>query len=127
MAEATPPKPRIVKRLEAQRERHRQRHLIVRVLYIVVGFTVLFGGLAMLVTPGPAFLVIPIGLALLSMEFAWAERLLDRALEKGEIAKRKAAQASRTQRWLGIIAFALGLAAYLVWGIWDDIPLIPDP
>lgn len=124
---ADPPKPRIVERLETQRERHRQRHLIVRVLYIVVGFTVLLGGLAMLVTPGPAFIVIPVGLALLSMEFAWAERLLDRALEHGEIAKRKAARASRTQRWLGIIACVLGVAAYLAWGLWDDIPLIPDP
>ena len=44
----------------------------------------------MLVTPGPAFVVIPIGLALLSLEFAWAEGLLERALEKGEQAKRKA-------------------------------------
>ena len=71
-----PPKPRIVQRLEAQRERHRQRPLVVRVLYILVGFTLLLGGVGMLVLPGPAFLVIPVGLALLSLEFAWAENLL---------------------------------------------------
>jgi len=75
-----PPKPRIVERLAAQRARHRQRPLIARALYIAVGFTVLLGGVAMLLLPGPAFLVIPIGLAVLSLEFAWAEKLLDRAL-----------------------------------------------
>ncbi len=119
------PKPRIVERLEAQRERHRQRHLIVRVLYIVVGFTLLLGGIGMLVLPGPAFLVIPVGLAILSLEFVWAEGLLDRALEKGEIAKRKAAQTTRTQRMLTAIAVALGAAAFGAWAYYDDIPLLP--
>ena len=64
---------------------------MIRALYIVVGFTILLLGLVMLITPGPAFVVIPFGLALLSLEFAWAERLLDKALEKGEQAKAKAA------------------------------------
>lgn len=118
-------KPRIVARLEAQRERHRQRHLVVRVLYIVVGFTLLLGGIGMLVLPGPAFLVIPVGLAILSLEFVWAEGLLDRALEKGEIAKRKAAQTTRTQRMLTAIAVALGATAFGAWAYYEDIPLLP--
>ena len=33
----------------------------------------------MLVLPGPAFIVIPAGLAILALEFAWARRLLQRA------------------------------------------------
>ena len=119
------PKPRIVQRLEAQRDRHRQRHVAVRGLYIVVGFTLLLGGLGMLVLPGPAFLVIPIGLAILSLEFAWAEGLLDRALEKGEIAKRKAAATTRTQRILTVIASVLAVAALVAWAILADIPLLP--
>ena len=119
------PKPRIVQRLEAQRERHRQRHVAVRVLYIVVGFTLLLGGLGMLVLPGPAFLVIPIGLAILSLEFAWAEGLLDRALEKGEIAKKKAAETTRTQRILTVIASVLAVAALVAWALLGDVPLLP--
>jgi uncharacterized protein (TIGR02611 family) len=125
VATADPSKPRLVKRLEQQRERHRQRHIVVRVLYIAVGFTVLFGGLAMLVTPGPAFVVIPIGLALLSLEFAWAESLLDRAIEQGEVAKRKAAGTTRTQRILSAVAVALGCAALIAWASFGDIPLLP--
>ena len=118
-------KPKIVRRLEQQRTRHRQRHVVVRVLYIVVGFTLLLGGLGMLVLPGPAFVVIPIGLAILSLEFAWAEGLLDRALEQGEIARQKAAATTRTQRIFTAIACALAAAALLAWALLGDIPLLP--
>ncbi|MGH8536614.1 MAG: PGPGW domain-containing protein [Gammaproteobacteria bacterium] len=42
----------------------------------VVGATVVLLGIAMIVLPGPAFIVIPIGLAILGIEFAWARRWL---------------------------------------------------
>ncbi len=48
----------------------------VRIVRIVVGFTVLIIGLLLLVTPGPAIIVIPIGLAILAGEFVWARRLV---------------------------------------------------
>jgi uncharacterized protein (TIGR02611 family) len=50
-----------------------------RVVVAVVGTTVLLGGLVLVVLPGPAFIVIPIGLGILAMEFAWARRWLTRA------------------------------------------------
>lgn len=118
-------KPTLVERLEQQRDRHRRRPLVVRVLYIVVGFTLVAAGVAMLVLPGPAFIIIPIGLALLSLEFAWAEGLLKSALQKGEAAKRKASQATGTQRALSVIAFALGAGAFVAWALLADIPLLP--
>jgi len=120
-----PDKPRIVERLEAKRDRHRNRSAVVRALYVVIGFTLVLGGLAMLVLPGPAFLVIPIGLAVLSLEFAWAEGLLSRALEQGEIAKRKAAETTKTQRILTGVAIALGVAAFVAWALLADVPLLP--
>lgn len=49
-----------------------------RVIVIVVGFTVLVLGIVLIVLPGPATLVIPIGLAILATEFVWARRLLVR-------------------------------------------------
>jgi uncharacterized protein (TIGR02611 family) len=52
-----------------------------RLIVLVVGTTVLLFGVVLLVTPGPAFVVIPIGLAILSIEFAWARRLLYRVKE----------------------------------------------
>ncbi|MGE3182287.1 MAG: PGPGW domain-containing protein [Phycisphaerae bacterium] len=48
----------------------------------VVGVTVILIGLALLVLPGPAFIVIPAGLAILATEFVWAKRLLRRAKQK---------------------------------------------
>jgi uncharacterized protein (TIGR02611 family) len=83
------------------------------VLFAVAGFTVLLAGLAMLVLPGPAFAVIPIGLALLSLEFLWAERAMEKALEQAEKAKEKAKETSPTQRWLaaGIAVCAAAAAA----------------
>jgi uncharacterized protein (TIGR02611 family) len=118
-------KPAFVMRLEAQRERHRQRPFYVRVVYILVGFTLLLGGVGMLLLPGPAFVVIPIGLAILSLEFSWAEGLLDRALQQGEIARRKAAETTRTQRICTGIVCVLAAAGLLTWALLGDIPLLP--
>ncbi len=50
--------------------------LIKRIVVTVVGGTVLALGIALIVLPGPAFLVIPAGLAILAIEFAWARRWL---------------------------------------------------
>lgn len=50
-----------------------------RIVVAVIGSTILAVGLALLVLPGPAFLVIPIGLAVLALEFEWARRWLRRA------------------------------------------------
>ncbi len=49
-----------------------------RVTIFVVGATVVTIGIVMLVTPGPAFIVIPAGLAILSVEFAWARHWLQK-------------------------------------------------
>ncbi len=47
-----------------------------RIAVGIVGFTVLTVGVAMIVLPGPAFIVIPVGLGILGLEFAWARRWL---------------------------------------------------
>ena len=50
-----------------------------RILVALVGGTVLALGIALVVLPGPALLVIPAGLAILALEFAWARRWLRNA------------------------------------------------
>lgn len=54
-----------------------------RIAIALVGFSVLCVGVAMIVLPGPAFLVIPAGLGILALEFAWAKRLLHEAKTRG--------------------------------------------
>lgn len=59
-----------------------------RVVVSVVGVTVLVVGIALLVLPGPAFVVLPIGLGILAIEFEWARRLLRKARRLYETAAR---------------------------------------
>ena len=47
-----------------------------RLIIIVAGSTVLLMGIAMIVLPGPAILVIPVGLGVLATELVWARKLL---------------------------------------------------
>jgi uncharacterized protein (TIGR02611 family) len=116
---------RMRERLAERREEHLKRGTFYRIVFAVAGVIVLLAGLAMLVTPGPAFVIIPIGLAMLALEFAWAERALDHALERAEQAQRKAAATTRTQRIFAGIATALGVAAFVAAAIAWDIPLLP--
>ena len=50
--------------------------VVKRVIVTVIGATVLLIGIALLILPGPAFIVIPVGLAILATEYAWARRWL---------------------------------------------------
>jgi tellurite resistance protein TerC len=47
-----------------------------RIVIALLGSTILLLGLAMIILPGPAVVVIPMGLAILSLEFAWARHWL---------------------------------------------------
>ena len=55
-----------------------------RIIIFVVGMSVLLFGIALLVLPGPAFIVIPVGLAILATEYAWARRWLHAIKESAE-------------------------------------------
>jgi uncharacterized protein (TIGR02611 family) len=55
-----------------------------RLLVAVIGFTILVIGIAMIVLPGPAVVVIPLALGILATEFVWAARLLHRVRERIE-------------------------------------------
>ena len=59
-------------------------HQARRVIRIVIGFTVLVVGVALIVLPGPAIVVIPVGLAILATEFVWARKLLTRLTAKAK-------------------------------------------
>jgi uncharacterized protein (TIGR02611 family) len=119
------PKPSLVERMRAQREIHADRPLYLRVLIAIAGFTLLLAGLAMLVLPGPALAVIPVALAVLSLEFAWAARWLEKALEHAEKAKQTAKETSRAQRIAVAIAIVLAVVAAIVASILWEIPIVP--
>ena len=112
-------------KLAARRELHVQRSRIYRALFLVAGVIVTLIGIAMLVLPGPALVVIPIGLAMLAMEFAWAENALEKALTQAEKAQATAKEATPVQKGLTAVAIALCIAAAAAAAILWDIPLLP--
>jgi uncharacterized protein (TIGR02611 family) len=103
--------PELVRKLQERREAYRQRGMVYRVAWVTAAVIVVAAGIVMIVFPGPALVVIPIGLAMLSLEFAWAQRLLDTTLERGIDAKDIAMQASRRQKIVGIAAFLCAVGA----------------
>lgn len=60
-----------------------------RIVILLLGGTVLIVGVALIVLPGPAFLVIPAGLSILAVEFAWARRALRKARRVWESSKKR--------------------------------------
>jgi Putative transmembrane protein (PGPGW) len=101
---------RLRERIERERERYPRRSRAFRVAWVVAALIVVAAGIAMVVFPGPAVIVIPIGLIMLSFEFAWAQRLLDKGLESGRAAQGLAERASGRQKILAGTAGACALA-----------------
>lgn len=81
-----------------------------RIVVTVIGGTVLGLGLALIVLPGPAFIVIPLGLAILAIEFAWARRwlrsvraILPLSSRKGRAPKNKPMTVQTVRRGAGFL------------------------
>ncbi len=53
-----------------------------RIIVLVIGISVVIIGIIMIVTPGPAIVVIPAGLAILATEFVWARIILKKFKNK---------------------------------------------
>ena len=86
-----------------------------RILVIVAGSAVTIAGIAMLVLPGPGFLVIFAGLAILSSEFEWADRLRDRVRERAEQAAKATGVSLGAIVAVGIFFAVVLSAAAWIW------------
>jgi hypothetical protein len=117
--------PDLVRKMRVYKERHMLRPKPVRWLFVVGGFTILLAGIAMLVLPGPALAVIPIGLFVLALEFQWAETWLERSIAHADRAKQKAAETSTLTRVVTAGGTVLAIGAFVAWAIVGDVPLLP--
>jgi hypothetical protein len=79
----------------------------------------------MLVTPGPGIPVIILGLAMLALEFAWAERWLERVVDKAEQAVDQVTKGSPARQAAVLSAGLAGLVALVVAVVLWDIPFFP--
>jgi uncharacterized protein (TIGR02611 family) len=123
--EEAPRKRRFLEGVRERRERHLERSRIIRVVVALFGFLVVLAGLAMLVLPGPGLLVIAIGLGTLALEFVWAERLLERTVDKMEEAADTVKRSSRKQRAFGVALLALAAGGLVAAAVLWDLPLLP--
>lgn len=56
--------------------------MVRRFIVFLLGMSVLLVGVVMLVAPGPAIIVIPLGLGILATEFVWARTILNRLKQR---------------------------------------------
>lgn len=118
-------RPPLIERVRERRDRHKERSRAYRVGFAVAGFLVCVAGVVMLVTPGPGIPVIILGLAMLALEFAWAERWLERVLDRAEQAVEQVTQGSPLRRALVLGAGVAVLAAIVIAIVLWDIPFFP--
>ena len=119
------PRRRLLDGVRERRERHLERNRLLRIGFALFGFLVVLAGLAMLVLPGPGLLVIALGLGILALQFAWAERLLERTVDRMEDAANTVKRASRTQQLLLAAATAAAAVGAIVAVLLWDIPFLP--
>lgn len=112
--------------LHERREHHKQRSKPRRAATVTLGFIVTAGGIMMTgPVPGPGAIIIPIGLAILALEFDWAERLLHRALAYADrVGDQASSLSTRAKVAIAVIAVA-ALGAFVAAAIAYDIPLLP--
>ena len=63
---------------------------IKKLVIFLIGISVVLIGCVLFFTPGPAIVVIPIGLAILATEFIWAKKLLKKFKEKVDFLSKSA-------------------------------------
>ena len=117
----------MVERLQERKELHKQRSRAYRVAFGAAGFAVMLTGLILSLpfVPGPGLLLVAIGLGMLALEFAWAERLLARILQQLEGAGERAARATRAEKAVAGVAIAAGAAALIAVAFLWDVPGVP--
>jgi uncharacterized protein (TIGR02611 family) len=102
-----------------------KRHVVLRLATIAVGFVVLIAGLAMLVLPGQGILTVIAGLAILSRELPWAERLLEYARKRAKLDELK-----QQPVWVKAVVwgFTLVVVAISAWWMFlaDPRPALAD-
>jgi putative transmembrane protein PGPGW len=102
---------RVERKVDRVQRRYEGHGKVFRILWVVAAITVILAGLAMTVLPGPAVVVVPVGLAMLAVEFAWARRLLIVGIERGVDAKDRLQHVSAKTKVLQGVALACLVAA----------------
>jgi uncharacterized protein (TIGR02611 family) len=118
--------PRIQK-LRERKARHKRRSRPYRIGFGVVGVVLVLVGivLSLPLVPGPGFLLIFVGLAMLALEFDRVERIVERLVHRVDLLEDSARAASPLQKVIAGVAAAIGVAAVVAAALLWDLPLLP--
>ncbi len=86
-----------------------RRHVLIRLGRMAAGAALVLLGIAMTVLPGPGLLTVAAGLLLLSRDFPWAARMLERV-------RARLPQDEHGQTHRGVIVVSIAIAALSVVG-----------
>jgi uncharacterized protein (TIGR02611 family) len=81
----------------------------------MVGVAIISAGLVMLITPGPGWAAIVVGLAVLATEYVWAERLLARVKHMAQQAAARALDPKKRRRNQILLAISAVVLVAVVW------------
>lgn len=109
-------------RVERVQRAYGDHSIVFRVLWVVAGATVVLAGLAMTVLPGPAIVVLPVGMAMLAAEFAWARRVLEVGIDRGVDAKRRVQATGTAGRLLSSMAGLFLAGAVITYLVLRSLP-----
>jgi UPF0716 family protein affecting phage T7 exclusion len=90
-----------------------KRHILIRIARILAGSLVCLAGVAMLVLPGPGFVVLAIGLAILAQDVPFARRLLDKV--RARIPSDAEGNVSKPVLFGGLAVTVVAVSASLWW------------
>jgi uncharacterized protein (TIGR02611 family) len=118
--------PRIQK-LRERKQRHKQRSKLVRLAWMIGGIVFVLGGivLSLPLVPGPGFLLIFVGLAMLALEFDRVERLVERLVYRVDQLEESAKKASPLQRALVVAGIVAACAAFVAAALLWNLPVLP--
>ncbi|MGQ0632321.1 MAG: PGPGW domain-containing protein [Sporichthyaceae bacterium] len=103
------------------RKRRRTILLLRKIGITLLGGLITLAGIAMIPLPGPGWLVVVLGLWVLSKEYEWADRLLDKIRDK-VIDAAHAAAGNRWSTTLSVISALAMIVGGLYWASNEDLP-----
>ena len=133
-AKETPPEyasredmPELLKKLQERKVKQKERHIAYRAGSVVVGVVLVLAGIVLSGpgVPGPGFVVILLGLGLLALEFKPAEKLLEKVIIWSDKLGDRVKRASTAEKVVAGVIIAAAVAAFVLWAVFYDIPLIP--
>lgn len=84
----------IQRRVNAVQQHYHRGGPVLRAVWVFAAVLVFVVGLAMTVLPGPAVVVVPLGLAMLAVRYRWAHAVLSSTIEQAVRAQRRVATRS---------------------------------